>query len=321
MLKSVKFLVFFIFFSSFAFGQNLEINLSIDELWQLFDEYPDSEVKADVLIALGITGKGNADTVNRINDYLADLNASFNSGENVNYLMVSASITAIMELDDISSYPGLFTVLYAGYPEVIASEAQGAIDQISGNLFSFFSDIVINNPPIEKFNALKAGINSERLTMSERGQLAMLALEQSLLLLDEEEENADLNAMRYAAVLELSSMRWTQATPFVIRHYYRVLDDFINDIVPKHRYLEAITCLGAVGNMQAALLLGLQLGLINSRTERTGVFDPEITLAIVKALGYIGTNAAFDHLFYVSYLSYPDYIKIAAREAVDRLKW
>jgi len=320
-LKSVKFLVFFIFFSSFAFGQNLEINLSIDELWQLFDEYPDSEVKADVLIALGITGKGNADTVNRINDYLADLNASFNSGENVNYLMVSASITAIMELDDISSYPGLFTVLYAGYPEVIASEAQGAIDQISGNLFSFFSDIVINNPPIEKFNALKAGINSERLTMSERGQLAMLALEQSLLLLDEEEENADLNAMRYAAVLELSSMRWTQATPFVIRHYYRVLDDFINDIVPKHRYLEAITCLGAVGNMQAALLLGLQLGLINSRTERTGVFDPEITLAIVKALGYIGTNAAFDHLFYVSYLSYPDYIKIAAREAVDRLKW
>ncbi|MCL2209264.1 MAG: hypothetical protein FWC19_01310 [Treponema sp.] len=324
MPKQVKILVLLVFLSSSAFSQapsqfSVNGNLNIDELWQVFTEYPDSVSKADMLIALGIMGKNNAGITEKINNYLTELNDKFAAGENVNYLMVSASISAIMELDDISSYPVLFTVLCAGYPEVIASEARGAIDFINGNLFLFLSDVVNNNPPVEKFAAVKAGIASERLSMSERGQLAMFALEQALL--DEEEENANLDAMRYAAVLELASLRWTHANSLAVRHYYRILNDYHQGNISKSRYIEAITCLGAVGNSQAALLLGLQLGLINARTERTGSFDPEVTLAIVKALGYIGTNAAFDHLFYVSYLSYPDYIKIAAREAVDRLKW
>jgi len=68
-------------------------------------------------------------------------------------------------------------------------------------------------------------------------------------------------------------------------------------------------------------VLGLQLGLINIRTERTGLFDSEVTLAIVQALGHIGDNAVFDHLLHISNLSYPEYIQAAAREAIDNLKW
>jgi hypothetical protein len=135
------------------------------------------------------------------------------------------------------------------------------------------------------------------------------------------EENADFDEMRYAAVLEITSLGWTNASSLAVRNYYRVSEDFLNNAVTKNRLIEAITCLGAAGNMDAALTLALQLGLINSKTEKTGIYDPEITLAVVRALGNIGVNASFDHLIHVTHLSYPDYIKIAAMEAVDRLKW
>jgi len=189
---------------------------------------------------------------------------------------------------------------------------------IPGNLMQFLMNVIANNPPDEKFIAFRTGSSGSRLTVSERGQLAEFALSYALA---SNEENFDINAMRYAAVLALTPIRWTRANALAIRHYYRVLADFHQDVVSKGRFLEAIACLGAVGNSDAAVVLGLQLGLINARTESTGIFDDEITLELVHALGLIGDSAAFDHLLYVTNLPYTDAIIAAAFEAIDRLRW
>jgi len=309
---------------SFAYGDPQEEKIDISNikdpaaLWRLFLDNPDSKTGADILIKLGTVGKGNRSIIDNINNYLMGKNLLFRSGESVDYTIISVCISSLMELGDSSSYPALFSVLYAGYPEVIVSEAQGALEIIPGNLHQFLVNVITNNPPEEKFAAFIMGVNSERLTVSQRGQLAELALEQSLAVTD---ENIDLVAMRYSSVLLLTRLRWTRANALAIRHYYRVQSDYLQNAVHKERFIEAIRCLGAVGNSDAALVLGLQLGLINARTESTGIYDSEITLAIVQALGRIGYNAAFDHLLYVSYLSYPEEIQAAAREAVARLKW
>ena len=288
-----------------------------DVLWGHFLQNPESETGQNILSKLSVIGKGNRQVIDNLNNYLMGRNLLFKSGTAVDYMVVSSCISAIMELGDSSSYPALFSVLYAGYPEVIASEAHGALDVIRGNLLQFLMNVIENNPPDEKFAAFRAGINSQRLTISERGRLAERALEQGLATA----ENIDLSAMRYSAVSTLTQLRWTRANALAIRHYYRVQSDFLQSAVPKERFIDAINCLGALGNSDAALVLGLQLGLINARTETTGTFDPEITMAIVRALGLIGYNAAFDHLLHISNLSYPEEIQAAAREAVARLKW
>jgi len=289
-----------------------------DVLWGYFLQNPDSETGYDILALLGVLGKRNRQIIDNLNNYLMGRNLLFKSGTAVDYMVVSACISAIMELGDSSSYPALFSVLYAGYPEVIASEAHGALDVIRGNLLSFLMNVIENNPPDEKFAAFRAGINSQRLTISERGRLAERALEQGLV---NTEENIDLSAMRYSAIGTLTQLRWTRANPLAIRHYYRVQSEFLQNAASKERFVQAINCLGALGNSDAALVLGLQLGLINARKETTGAFDPDITMAIVRALGSIGHNAAFDHLLYISNLDYPEDIQAAAREAVARLKW
>jgi len=291
---------------------------SLGILWNLFSEYPDDRVGADILIAMGILGKGNPTITRNINGYLMERNEMFRSGRSVDYSMISACIAAIMELSDSSSYPVLFTSICVGYPEVISSEAYGALELIHGNLYQFLSGVIENNPPEEKFAAFKAGVNSERLMLWERGQLAELALEKALA---QEDDNIDMTAVRYASVLALTGFRWTRANALAIRHYYRVQNDFLNGTVLKERFIEAIACLGAVGNSQATIILGLQLGLINALMQNTGYYDEEITLAIVQALGLIGDNAAFNQLMSVKNLPYPENIKAAAEEAIERLKW
>ena len=298
--------------------RNISFTESLDVLWKLFFEYQDLPIGAEILITMGKLGKGNHLIIDNVNNFLIEQNLIFRSGISVNYAMISACITAMMELGDSSSYPALFAVLYSGFPEVIVFEAQGALDLIPGNYQRFLYDAISEGVPDEKFAAFRAGINSERLNLSERGQLAELALEQSLV---SDRENADLTAMRYAAVLALTQLRWTRANQLAISHYYRVLADSQQHIVSKQRFLEAIDLLGAVGNSDAALVLVLQLGLINARMERTGEYDEEITLAIVRSLGRIGDKAAYNHLLNVGNLSYPENIQVTAREAIDRLRW
>jgi len=300
--------------------RNAGFSAGVDILWELFFEYPVYVMKADILVTLGILGKGNREIINAVNNYLMELNAMSASEDAiiVDYSLVSACITAIMEMGDRSSYPVLFNLLSAGYPEIIVSEAYGALDFINGDLFLYIRNIMEKNPPEEKFVAFKAGVNSNRLSLSERGQLAELALEIGLL---DFEGNADLTAMRYAAIQVLVSLKWTRASALAVRHYHRMLADYFNGSASRANLIESISCLGEIGDSSAALALGLQLGLINEKTKSTGVFDADITVAVVRALGLIGSNAVFEHLLYTTNLSYSDNIKIAAREALDRLKW
>jgi hypothetical protein len=291
---------------------------SIDILWELLLEYPVSAIKADILVTIGVLGKDNQKIINAINNYLMEINFMFESENIIDYSLVSACITAIMEMGSNSSYPVLFNLLFTGYPEIISSEIYGALDVIDGDLFLYIRDIIEKKSPEEKFIAFKAGINSRRLSFTERGQLAELALEIGLF---DFTGNADLIAMRYAAIQTLTSLKWTKASALAVNYYHRIMSDYLQGVVSKGRLIESIACLGTIGDSSAAIALGLQLGLINERTKSTGIFDADITLAIVRALGSIGTNAVFEHLLYISNLSYGENIKTAAKEALDRLKW
>jgi hypothetical protein len=72
---------------------------------------------------------------------------------------------------------------------------------------------------------------------------------------------------------------------------------------------------------EAAQTLALQLGLFNSQMERTGEFDADILISVINALGELGDKIAFDYLLYIGYLSYPEAVQSAARDALNRLKW
>ncbi|MDR2247261.1 MAG: HEAT repeat domain-containing protein [Treponema sp.] len=294
---------------------------AMDNLGQAFFRFQDTLIRVEAVNALAVLGKGNARVVENLNQYLADQNSHFLSGVPSEYPVLSACITALGIIGDDSSYPALFSTVIAGYPEAVTREAASALQAVPGNLRQYLIGIIRRNPPVEKLAAFNLLSNTRKLTDPERADAAVVALEIGLDLFADNKEEAAAANMRYAAIRTLGDLRWTRATSLVIKHFYRVQQDYSNGTASREQVVEAIACLGDMGSSEAAQVLALHLGFLNSRMERSGECDDAVTLSVIQALGVIGDKIAFDYLLYISYLPYPEGIKDAAKDALNRLKW
>ncbi|MDR1318024.1 MAG: hypothetical protein LBJ90_00235 [Treponema sp.] len=295
---------------------------SADTLWQIFQAYPDSLTRVSVLKALAVLGKRNIRIIGNLNQYLAGQNRLFRDGANPDYPSVSACVSALGQLGDTSSFSALFSAFTASYPNNISRLALESLNLLPDDYKYFLVDLIRGNPAADKLAALKIGVTNNRFSPAEQGQLAEAALEQGLNLSPASPgEDRDLAELRYIAADAFTRLRWTQGSALAVRHFYRVQTDFQNGKVPRERFIEAIDCLSVMESAEAAQALVLQLGFTNARTEKGGIYDEALVLAVIKAVGIIGDKSAFDQLLYISYLPYPDHIQAAAKEALTHLKW
>ncbi|MDR2369877.1 MAG: hypothetical protein LBD71_00230 [Treponema sp.] len=290
-------------------------------LWEVFDAYRNSLTRTEVLKALGTAGKGSPFIAEKLNEHLAGENSRYRSRSAVDFLTVEACIAALGSLGDPSSFSVLFSTLVSGYPDAIIKAAEKALSDLGGDYKQFLVEIIRNGPPAEKLAAFNAGMSGGRFGSAEKGEIAEAALDVSLGLVSDSTNRYEVSSLRYAAVNVLAAMRWNRANALVIRHFYTAQTDYQQGTVSRERFLEAIACLGAMGSPEAAQTLALQMGYINSQIERNGEYDGELTMAVIRTLGEMGDKAAYDNLLYIGYLSYPEQIKAAAREALNRLKW
>ena len=295
---------------------------SVETLCNVFQAYSDSSVRTRVMESLAVLGKSNRKVINFINQYLSDQNKLRFSMINIDYATVSASISALLCLGDNSSLIPVFGAVLADYSPAITKQATEALNALPGDYLQFMLNIILNNLPDEKFTAFTAAAGNSRLTIYEQGHLAQIALEQGL---DYQPANIQqhnvLASLRYAAILELTRLQWTNAEHLVIRHFYRVQNDFQRAYAAKERYLQGIACLGAMGTSEAAIQAAFQLSFINSQTEKKLNYDSEITLAFINVLKTIRDSTAADPLFRIEVLPYNEEIKAAAKHALNNLRW
>ena len=291
-----------------------------NKLWALFQIFTDSYSRVEILDALAVLGKGNRELIGNLNTFLFRENTFFRrpdaQADNRDYPVIRASVSTLGILGDNSSFPVLFSVMTAGYSQVIIQESLKAMESIQGNYKDYLIEIIRKNPFPEKAAAFRIGAYNEKFSPSDRGEIAHTALEVSL----ENSGPAELS-LRYEAITVLTRLKWSPAAPMAVRNFYKAQTDFSGGIAPKDRFVEAIACLGVMSSSEAAKVLALQLGFYNSQTERTGVHDETIILALINSLGELADKAAFDNLLYIGYLNYPDKIKSAAIEALNRLRW
>jgi len=291
---------------------------SVKTLWELFQIFSDSYSRVEILGALATLGTGNQELIGMLNRFLLGENDSFRKGgmnnTGIDFPVIKACIRVLGILGDNSSFPVLFSAMTAGYPQDIIQETLKALDSIQGNYKDYLINVIRNNPFPEKAAAFRIGAYNEKLKPSERGELAQAALEVSL----GSNQGASL---RYDAVTVLTRLKWLPAAPLAIRNFYQVQSDHSSALAPRERFLEAIAFLGIMESAEAAQALALQLGFLNSQTEKTGEYDEAIILALINALGELRDKAAFDYLLYIGYLDYPDRIQAAERDALNRLRW
>lgn len=297
---------------------------SVERLWSVFELYPrDQELRAVALMAFAKVGKTEARVVERLNTFLSGQTSLFRSGAQPEYPALAACIDALGNLGDGSSFPFLFSAYVAGFNKEISVKAIDALGKIQGDYEAYLKDVITRNSPLEKAAALEAGLSNPKFGFLERGALSEAALAAGLdrPAGDSPVELASIRELKLRAVREIKALGRQKASPLVIRHFRNLLTEYNEGRAPEAELLEAISCLGAMGSIEAAQSLALYLQLINARTEQGGAYDEDILLAVISSLGELGDKTAFDYLLYIGYLQYPESVKRAAKDALQRLKW
>lgn len=293
-----------------------------ENLWSLFRVFRDNIVRIPVLQTLGEIGKGNAAILRELNSFLDTQLSLHKSGAQVDTTVVDATVSALGRLGDPSSFSVLFAAYTTNLSKAITDRASVAMASLQGDYASLLAEVIRRNTPLEKAAALDAGLRGNALSPENRAGLAEVALTVGVPFMSPiPADQASVMAMRAQAARELTTRKWQKASPIAVRHFFDFLLQYNRGQVSKSNLLEAIALLGAMGSTEAAQALAQYLQIINSETEQGKNFDEQITLAVVGNLGLLGDKTAFDHLLYIGYLQYPESVKRAARDSLQKLRW
>ena len=293
-----------------------------ENLWSLFRVFKDNLVRIPVLQTLGDLGKGNSSIIRELNSFLDTQLSLHKSGSQIDTTVVDATISALGRLGDSSSFSVLFAAYTANLSRTITDRSSVAMASLQGDYASLLAEVIRRNTPLEKAAALDAGLRGDALSPEKRAELAEVALIVGVPFMSPVPgDQASVMAMRAQAAKELTVRKWQKASPIAVRHFFDFLLQYNRGQVSKSNLLEAIALLGAMGSTEAAQALAQYLQIINSETEQGKNFDEQITLAVVGNLGILGDKTAFDHLLYIGYLQYPESVKRASRDALQKLRW
>jgi HEAT repeat protein len=291
-------------------------------IWKLFQTDTFQDLRLSCLNALAVVGKGDPEIVQNLNLWLAAQNTVFQTGQIPDVPVILAAVKALGALGDGSSFPVLFSTMNVGYPADVSRIAREALLAIPGNQKDLFVGVLQASSLPEKRLALEMALESNRLSDSDKGEVAEFAMDVGLHTgTTDNQLKASAREIRFMAARALSARKWSKATPLAIEHFNTLLIEYERGLADRRFLVEAVDCLGNMGTHAAAVRLTQYLILLNSYTEKIREFDGVIVLAVIQNLGKLGDKVAFDDLMYVEYLSYSSEIKAAARKVRSSLAW
>ncbi len=293
---------------------------AVDALWTIFQQDDDTGVQVAAMNSLGNLLTADLPLMQKLYSYLKVQNEQYLLGKDVDIQVVGETIATLGKIGSAESFPALFAAIHLGYPEQIEEKARDAIDRLEGDTAEMVAEVLQTGFAREKKPVLEWAMQKDTFSREQKGELAQKALEVGLELTNNEEINALIRELRYASVRYLTELEWSQATSLLIQHFDQTNVEVDRGITPRSVLLEAIAALGTMGTNEAAVRLSLYLEVLNTYMENGQRVNEQVVLAVVRNLGKLGSNVAFDHLLYAMYLDYPRSVKQAAREVLSDLQ-
>ena len=293
---------------------------ALDEMWKLFSWTTHTELRVNILIALGDIGGESPALIKKMNKWLDSQNDIFLTGKIMDLQVIIACVQALGKIGDPSSFVPVFTTMILQYSALVTSTAEQALDMIKGDITQLYMSVIMEGRYTEKKQSLLNSIKATKLTDEEKCIIAEFALNIALHSspVDQDDKIAALE-IRYIAVEFLSEKGWSNASELMVEHFNQAVFDLDKGRVEKSFLIKAIEALGNMKTHEAAKRLTLYLELINSFTESDRVYDEQIVLAVIYALENLGDRIASGALLYTRYLDYSKNIKKAAQDALQEL--
>ena len=298
-----------------------EKNILINQLSQFFVDFDYSDT-----VQISILSKVSAlkdcfsiqPFVNVINEYISDLK---NKSSKTN--VINVVLDSLNQIGDNNSFKILYNCLF----EKQLSQYYPQIESVVVNLIPISMNEVLqlvyckNFVHIEKIFTL---INkNDKISQKSLSEIAENVLNESILLLENStNDNEDaITKIQMDCIKILESNNWTKASKSLINYFGCVKELYNSSKISEVDFISVIKALESIAPLDAIKPLTNYLVELNSRVEQNQEYSEQIALAVVNTLGAIGDKAAFDSLLSVTYLTYPESVLAAARNALAKLKW
>lgn len=296
---------------------------ALPALRSVFKAIPDTKVRVSCLNSWASLAKGQKDEISFLNAWFSDSLDAASKGTPSDTNVLSTCATALGKIADASSFPVLFKGATASVDSGIVLASAAALNAITDGYTDNILAIIATKRVKDMYAAFSFAMKKESLTPQERAKISRAAFEAAT---DIVSQPADGQAQVLAALTlesmgQLTSLKWSEASPSVVKYFYRVQGDFKNDRSAVDMLIPVVRCMGAMQTPEAAQALSIFLGLLNSETEQKKIYNEQLLLAVIQSLGDLGDKSAFDYLLYVGYLDYPETVKKASRDALARLQW
>jgi hypothetical protein len=153
-------------------------------------------------------------------------------------------------------------------------------------------------------------------------EIAGNALSESILLTDSSSKlTQEVKDLQKQCLEILVQNSWTRASSIAIDYLRFSKKMFDNNVIDEIEFSKVISAMSDISPIDSVNPLCSLLDEYNNRKEKNEKVPDSVVRAVISTLGAIGNKSAFDYLLAVTYLSYPEEVLAAAREALAGLRW
>ena len=298
-------------------------------LKELFVSATDSRSRIACLNAISEMAINNTDESPFLINWLSTALDEAENQKNIDLKTLTACVVTLGKLKNQLSFPVLFRVVISSLDSSLIKVAETAINQIDEGYTKQILGKIEDPNVLIMYQAFNLALKKENLSPSDRGRISQAVFISTLDILYGGKDQSSVKSTSQSLVFtllqealqQLTVLKWSEASPSVVKYFYFVQSEFKTRKVSVESLLPVIRCMGAMGTNDSAQALSIFLGLLNSETEQKKTYNEQLMLAVIQALGDLGDKTAFDYLLYVGYLDYPETVKKASRDALARLQW
>lgn len=182
---------------------------------------------------------------------------------------------------------------------------------------------IVNTQELENIEELFTLIQKNKnISKNNLSDIAENVLNVAILKLGNTTEQKELSVkLQMDSIRILNNNRWTRASNIALTFFEIAMHEFDDKTLSESEFVEIINALNNVAPINAITPLTSYLVEINKACDRKEYYSENVVIAVINTLGAIGDKTAFDSLLAVTYLSYPESVLSAAREALAGLKW
>ena len=253
-----------------------------------------------------------------LNDYIA--NAAPAAGEND---VVKAAVRTLGEIGDSRSFSVLFACRRRQKWPEYGKDIDDAIAVLADKSLPQVIDIIregnVKSDIRPLFDAL---IKNEKISPVFKSEIAENMLSETIYIANNASSiTRETVGLQVDALDVIVQNKWTRSAPAVLSFFDLAEREYQAGVMTDGEFVKAINAVAEIAPVDASSRLASYLAALNRQTESGAKVSETIALAVIGALGRIGNKSSFDTLLYVTYVSYPESVIAAARDALARLKW